>query len=285
MKNLALFLYCLAALLLAGCIAASEEPIEASPGRNQTTKTPDGGWDDFPNKYMPTLEDLDSKVGRLPVPVGTRYTSLSTNGRAGLKVAYSTPPCTGDSTVFQYRSPVRDFFLYDTITFFDSAGIAHCQSPGGTRSREKHVRRVVELGVGEVQETIENSITDQDILPRHTIHGTGSIRLESGHEFTIQSYDVTLLTPFDAQEIFVLEAGMSLLYKDGYSIHLDLAKPHPYRTVDFFPADGPPDTSLIMTGPITHPAAQGGVDTVGYIDLFGDRTIRIRDWTGTPVAP
>lgn len=306
MKNLAFLLQCLAVFLLAGCMDASVEPTETSveptekplePTKTsvEPTGTPDvrikttningGGWDDFPNKYKPTLLDLNANVRQLPAPVGTRYASLYPINPTGAKVAAAAAPCSGDSAVLQYKSPMRDFFLYDTISYYDTNGVAHCWPQEGRRSVETHQRHIVEFGVGEVWESIQDSITDQDVLPRHTIRGTGLIRLESGRELIIQSYDLILLTQFGTQDAFVVNAGLKLLYKDGYTINLDLAKPRPYGALDFYPADGPADYSLIMTGPITHATAQGGVDTVGFIDLYGDRTIRVRDWTGVPVVP
>jgi hypothetical protein len=285
MRNLALLLPSVAAILLAGCLAASNEPTGTSAEKSGSTKNHGGGWDDFPNKYRPTLLEMSSEVRQLPIPLSTAYGSLSPAALTGSKVSAPAGPCAGDSTLFQYKSPVRGFSLNDTITYYDSIGVAHCDLPEGSRSGKRNTRRIVEPGVGEAWEIIEDSISDQEVLPRHTIHSTGLIRLESGLEIIIQSYDCTLLTPIGADDVEVMSAGMKLLYKDGYVIHFDLAKPHPYRAPDFFPFEGAPDTSLIMSGPITHPGVGSGVDTVGYVDLFGDRTIRIRDWTGAPVGP
>ena len=282
MRNLALLLSCLAAILLAGCFTTSER---TSDDKSRSAENHGGGWDDFPNKYGQTLQDMNSEVRQLPTPLSTAYGSLLPATQTASKVAASAGPCAGDSTLFEYKSPVRDFYVNDTITYYDSNGVAHCALPEGSQSGKRNTRRVVEPGVGEAWEIIEDSISDQDVLPRHTIHSTGLIRLESGRELIIQSYDCTLLTPIGAEDVVVMGAGMKLLYKDGYVIHFDLAKPHPYRAPDFFPFEGPPDQSLIMSGPITHPAVGSGVDTVGYVDLFGDRTIRIRDWTGAPVRP
>jgi hypothetical protein len=285
MRNLALLPPSLAAILLAGCLAASNEPIGTSAGKSLPTENHGGGWDDFPNKYRPTLLDMNSEVRQLPIPLSTAYGPLSPAALTGSKVSASAGSCAGDSTLFRYKSPVRDFYLNDTITYYDSVGVAHCDLAEGNRSGKRNTRRIVEAGVGEAWEIIEDSISDREVLPRHKIHSTGLIRLESGLELTIQSYDCTLLAPMGVEDVDVLSAGMKLLYKDGYAIHFALAKPNPYRAPDFFPFEGAPDTSLIMSGPITHPAAGSGTDTVGYVDLFGDRTIRIRDWTGAPVGP
>jgi hypothetical protein len=271
MRNLAVLLICLAANLLAGCFAASDEP-------TRSTKNHGGGWDDFPNKYGQTLLDMNAEVRQLPLPLSTYYDSLHPATPAGPRVAASAGPCMGDSTVFEYKSPVRNFYVYDTITYYDSNGVADCKPAEGSRSVKRNTRRIVEPGVGESWETSVDSISDQDVLPRHTIHSTGLMRLESGREIIMESWDCTLLTPFGEKDLSVVNAGMKLLYKDGYALHFDLARPHPYKAIDLFPFEGPPDQSLIMSGPITHPGVGSGVDTVGYVDLFGDRTIRIRDW-------
>jgi hypothetical protein len=284
LKYLAFLLQCLPLLMLAGCNGTTDGSSEDA--RNQPVNPQEkGGWDDFPNKYRPMLLDLNANVPQLPAPFGTRYATLSSVDPGGLnKVSSSDPGCPGDSAVFKYQSRISDFFLYDTITYYDSTGMAHCASPGGSRASERHIRHIVEVGVGEAWETIHDSITDQDVLPRHTIHGTGLIQLESGRAFTIRSYDLTLLTQFGTQDAFVLDAGMELLYKDGFTIHLGLAKPHPYKAVDFFPVDGSMPHDLIMTGPISHASANGGVDTVGFVDLFDDHLLQVRDWTGARIA-
>jgi hypothetical protein len=286
MRNPALLLTCLAGLLLAGCFAASDEPTGTSNDKRRSAENNGGGWDDFPNKYGQTLLDMNSEVRQLPLPLSTYYASLYPATQTVPKVAAPAGPCTGESTLFQYKSPVRDFYLNDTITYYDSNGVPDCALPEGDRSVKRDTRRIVESGVGEAWETSVDSISDRDVLPRHTIHSTGLMRLESGREIIMESWDCILLTPIGEEDVSVVSAGMKLLYKDGYALHFDLARPHPYTAVDLFPFEGPLDQSLIMSGPITHPAAAGsGIDTVGYADLFGDRTIRIRDWTGKPVGP
>jgi hypothetical protein len=281
MRNLALLLSCLAATLLAGCFAISGN----SGDKSRSTENHAGGWDDFPNKYGQTLQDMNSEVRQLPMPLSTYYGSLYPATQTVSKVAASAGSCSGDSTVFQYQSTVRDFYLNDTITYYDSNGVAHCAPPEGSRSVKTNTRRIVERGVGESWETSVDSISDQDVLPRHTIHSAGLMRLESGREIIMESWDCVLLAPIGEEDVSVVSAGMKLLYKDGFALHFDLARPHPYMAIDLFPFEGPPDRSLIMSGPITHPAAGNGVDTIGYVDLFGDRTVRIRDWTGAPVGP
>jgi hypothetical protein len=284
MRNLALLLSYLAATLLAGCFASSDEPTGNSGDKSRSTEIHGGGWDDFPNKYRQTLLDMNAEVRQLPIPLSTYYPSLDPANQTVSKVAASGGTCTGDSTVFEYRSPVRDFYVNDTITYYDSNGVAHCAPPEGSRSVKTNTRRIVEPGVGESWETSVDSISDQDVLPLHTIHSTGLMRLESGREIIMESWDCILLTPIGVEDLSVVSAGMKLLYKDGYALHFDLAKRHPYLAIDIFPFEGPADQSLIMSGPITHPVGSS-VDTLGYVDLFGDRTIRIRDWTGAPVVP
>jgi hypothetical protein len=293
LKYLAFLPQCLAIFMLAGCIATSDEPSMASvkqsandsKGGNPQEK---GGWDDFPNKYKPMLLDLSANARQIPVPLGTRYETIYSINETVLNKSAADGygnGCAGDSTVFKYQRPQNDFFLYDTTTFYDSNGVANCAAQGGSRASERHVRRIVELGVGEAWETIQDSITDQDILPRHTLHGTGFFRLESGLEFTIRSYDMTLLTQFGTLDAFVVDANLELLYKEAYTIRLGLAKPHPFKAVDFFPMNGPVQRDLIMTGPITHASANGGVDTLGFIDLYDDHILQVRDWAGERIAP
>ena len=324
MKSPALFLLGLTVFLVAGCFspneAPSDAPVKPTPAtpKAQTAQNNggwddfpnknnggwddfpnknNGGWDDFPNKYRPTLLDLDSNAPRLPMPLGTRYAALASGNPAVLSKAaagsdacqataaqFEDAPCPGDSTVFMYQSPVRDLFLYDTITYYDNMGIAHCSLPGGNRAVERHVRRIVEVGVGEAWETIRDSITDMDVFPRHTLHGTGRIQLESGQELAIRSYDMTLLTQFGTWNAYIVDASLELVYKDDYVIRLALAKPHPYQAIDLFPVDRSSEYGVVMSGPITHAGANGGTDTVGYVDLFDDHTFHVRDWTGAPVA-
>ena len=75
--------------------------------------------------------------------------------------------------------------------------------------------------------------------------------------------------PFGAQRLgFVsgLDNGRPFIdVVDAF--HFELVKPNPYRVPDFFPFEGPPDTSRIMSGPITHPGDGGGIDTVGSTTL------------------
>ncbi len=252
-----------------------------------------GGWDDFPNKYKPTLQDLATNARQLPVPMGTRYgaptETKAPNGKVSAamsptEVFAAQGPCTGTFEVYGYKDPLLDYFIKDTLSYFDSAEVAHCSPQGGSNTRETHIRYIMDLHSGESWENLQDKVTDQDVLPRHTIHGTGHFRLNSGQEFIIQSYDVVLITQFGNWDAFVLSASMKLLYKDGYNISLDLVKAHPYKAVDFFPVGALPDPTKIMSGPITRASAKG-VDTVGFIDLFGDRTIRVRDWAGERVAP
>lgn len=289
LKYIAFLSQCLALLMLAGCLGTTDGPSEdAGKTSASSSKRPapqeKGGWDDFPNKYRPLLVDLNANVRQLPAPYGTRYAVLPSSNQALTKVSATDPGCAGDSTVFKYQGLTSDIFLYDTTTFYDSTGAPHCSSQGGSRAGEKHIRRIVELGVGETWETLHDSITDQDLLPRHTLHGTGRIQMASGREFTIQSYDLTLMTQFGTQDAFVLDAGMELLYKDGFTIRLGLAKPHPYKAIDFFPVTGSAQHDLIMTGPITHASDKGGIDTLGFIDLFEDHLVQVRDWTGAGIA-
>ena len=244
-----------------------------------------GGWDDFPNKYKPTLLELATNARQLPVPLGTRYGApADTTSHILGKASAAQGPCTGTFEVFGYKSKIKDLFIKDTLSYFDSNEVAHCAPQGGSHTRETHIRYVMDVGVGEAWENIEDKVTDQDVLPRHTIHGTGKFRLEGGPEFTIQSYDVTMITEFGNWDAFILNASMKLLYKDGYNITLGLVKAHPYKAVDFFQIDGSLDPTKIMSGPITR-ASDKGIDTVGYVDLFGDHSVRIRDWAGERVAP
>lgn len=249
------------------------------PGNN-------GGWDDFPNKYKPTLQELASGVQALPVPMGTRYGATQTVTPPA-KVSANQDPCPkGPFEVYGYRDPARNFFIVDTMRYYDSVGGAHCSPTYGNTGSEHHERYIMDLASGESWETLVDTITDQHVLPRHTIHGTGRIKLARGLEFKIVSYDVVLITQFGSWDAFVLNAGMKLAYKDGYNIELKLVKPHPYKAIDFFPVEGGVgDGSKVMSGPITRANDKGGIDTLGFIDLFTDRTVEIRDWKGDLVAP
>jgi hypothetical protein len=287
LKLLALIIQGMDLFFLAGCLATDDSGDAGKPSitdPKQPNPQQQGGWDDFPNKYNPVLQELNANASQLPVPLGTRYIAINSgNGTELGKSAAGIGCAAGDSAVYMFQSRAKDFFLYDTTTFYDSNGVASCKAQGGNRASERHIRRIVELGVGEAWETITDSITDQDILPRHTLHGTGFFRLESGLEFTIRSYDMTLLTQFGTLDAFVVDASLELLYKEGYTIRLGLAKEHPFKAVDFFPVEGSVDYSVLMTGPITHASATGGIDTLGYIDLTDDHALRVRDWTGAPV--
>jgi hypothetical protein len=243
-----------------------------------------GGWDDFPNKYKPTLTDLATNAPALPVPMGTRYGAPALPGSSDAPSKASAGGCTGNYSVYGYDNG-KGMFIKDTIVYHDSLGGSHCAPQPGGRASEDHNRYVMDLKSGESWEMLKDSITDQDVLPKHNIHGTGHVRLSSGLVFTIKSYDVSMLTSFGNWDAYVLDASMTLAYKDGYDIQLKLSKPHPYKSTDFFPVTGtPPETGKIMSGPITKATATG-VDTLGFMDLYSDRTLAIRDWKGDLVKP
>ena len=111
--------------------------------------------------------------------------------------------------------------------------------------------------------------------------------LNSGMELTIDAYDTDMIILYGEPLATVRSASLALSWGNGYSFKMDLAKPRPFKTVDLFPAwGGDPSLGKILSGPIMHAgsgATAGKIDTLGYVDLYADHIVVIRDWTGAVV--
>jgi hypothetical protein len=249
-------------------------------------KNNNGGWDDFPNKYKPTLLELATKMRQLPMPMGTRYSAQPDLGKPPSKTAAAA--CTGISEIAAIRYNKNTIYGVDTISYYDTQDRPHCdwQSP---TTRETHARHMINDASGEAWENIDIRILDEATLPNYLTHGTGRMLLNNGMKFTIDAYDIDMIILYGDSLATVRSASLALSWQDGYSFKMDLAKARPFKTVDLFPAWGDnPSQGKILSGPILHPgsgASAGGIDTVGYIDLYADHTVAIRDWTGTLVQP
>ncbi|MDB5104473.1 MAG: hypothetical protein JWP91_2162 [Fibrobacteres bacterium] len=252
-------------------------------GKKDSLKPPvngNGGWDDFPNKYMPTLMELAARMKALPMPLGTRYNAqpatVNTNGSSKAAAA----ACTGISEIAALRYNKNTLYGVDTISYYDSLGQPHCDWQKPT-TRETHARHMINDASGEVWENIDIKILDDATLPNWITHGTGRMVLNNGMKFTIDSYDIDMIVLYGDTTATVRSASLALTWQNGYSFKMDLAKARPFKTLDLFPAWGDnPSLGKIMTGPILHDTT-----TVGYIDLYADHTVLIRDWTGALVTP
>jgi hypothetical protein len=245
-----------------------------------------GGWDDFPNKYRPTLIEFANKMRQLPMPLGTRYSAQPKNlPQAQAKMA-AVQACTGLYEIAGLHYNNNTLYGLDTVSYYDNVNQPHCawQSP---TTRETHARHTIDEASGEVWENIDIKILDDNVLPNYLTHGTGRMLFNNGMKITIDSYDVDAIVIYGDSTVSVRSASLALSWQDGYSFKLDLAKPRPFKTVDLFPIWGAnPSLGIILSGPILHPGATAGsVDTLGYADLYADHTVSIRDWTGALVTP
>lgn len=275
----------LALLLLGGCFT-NEENLGDKPPPVDTTKTVIGpkknnGWDDFPNKYLPTLKELAGKMTKLPTPYGFRYNSQ--NGVPSKRSADTTCPA-GDHEIFGLNLPEKGLYMVDTIRYYNAAGEAGCRWHTLNTVRVTHNRYVLDLNSGESWEVVIDSISDQVVLPRHSLSGTGRIRLNSKLDFTVDSYRVDYLTPYAEPGAIVRSGHLKLGWKE-YRFEMEISKTMPFRVDDFFPARGESTTEKMMSGPILHPGDAGKTDTLGYIDLHSDHSVVIRDWTGKAINP
>lgn len=76
--------------------------------------------------------------------------------------------------------------------------------------------------------------------------------------------------------IIIQHAWLDLGWRDGDSLRMTLARPKSFRAADLFPAwESLPAPGRIMSGPIMKGAA-----LAGYIDLYADGTVGIRDQAG-----
>jgi hypothetical protein len=256
-------------------------------GKDSIKTNGNGGWDDFPNKYKPTLIDLANRMQKLPMPMGTRYSAqpdlvppVGAKSSAGL--------CTGTTEIAALRYQKNTIYGVDTISYYDNLGQPHCDWQRPT-TRETHSRHMVNDASGEVWEKIDITILDDETLPNWLTHGTGRMVLNNGMKFNIDSYYIDMMILYGDTVATVRSASLALSNDNGYSFKMELAKNRPFKTVDLFPAWGDnPSLGKILSGPITHPAGgavPGKIDTVGYIDLYADHTVAIRDWTGATVSP
>lgn len=245
-----------------------------------------GGWDDFPNKYRPTLEEIATRMQRLPVPMGTRYSGQPTNAPAAKTAA--TQACGGISEIAAIRYNNNTIYGVDTISYYDSLDQPHCDWQTPT-TRETHARHMINDASGEVWEKLDIRILDERTLPNYLTHGTGRMVLNNGTRFTIDAYDVDMIILYGDSLATIRSASLAMTWQDGYSFKLDLVKPKPFKAVDFFPAWGyGPALGRILSGPILHPGSgtrEGLVDTVGFVDLYADHSVDVRDWAGSLVRP
>lgn len=238
-----------------------------------------GGWDDFPNKYMPTLKELSMKMTKLPMPMGIRYNSAIGDKPLSKVAAADTCP-DGPREIFGLNIPARGLYVIDTIRYYNLAGEVGCKWHTLNTARVTHNRYILDISSGEAWEELIDSVSEQVVLPRHSISGTGRIRLNSRLEFAIQNYRVDMLTPYGEPGAIVTGGALKLGWKDGWTFNMEIVKPSPFKVDDYYPARDPaPATEKILSGPIRHDTT-----TVGYIDLHSDHTVVIRDWTGKPVT-
>jgi hypothetical protein len=245
-----------------------------------------GGWDDFPNKYKPTLIELANKMRQLPMPMGTRY-SVQPKVLPPSKQA-AAQACAGLYEIAGLHYSNNTIYGLDTISYYDTQNQPHCDWQNPT-TRETHARHMINDASGEVWEKIDIRILDDNALPNYLTHATGRMLLNNGMKFTIDSYDVDAMVIYGDSTVNIRSASLQLSWQDGYSFKMDLAKPRPFKVVDLFPVWGDnPSLGKVLSGPIVHPGSgvsAGLIDTVGYIDLYADHTVAIRDWTGTLVQP
>ncbi|MDB5047803.1 MAG: hypothetical protein JWO30_874 [Fibrobacteres bacterium] len=252
------------------------------------THTGIGGWDDFPNKYKPTLIELANKMRQLPMPMGTRYSVQPkiVPPLGSFSKAAAAQACTGISEIAGLRFSDNTIYGLDTISYYDSKNLPHCDWQNPT-TRETHARHMINDASGEVWEKIDIQILDDNTLPNYLTHATGRMLLNNGMKINIDSYDVDAMVIYGDSTVNVRSASLQLSWQNGYSFKMDLAKARPFKVVDLFPIwGGNPSLGKILSGPILHPGtAAGAVDTLGFIDLYSDHTVAIRDWTGTLVQP
>jgi hypothetical protein len=180
--------------------------------------------------------------------------------------------------IFNHRYP-DDIYVVDTLRYYNATGDISCGLQPLMTTRITHNRHIMDLSSGQAWEQFEDSIWNHTSLPRHVVSGTGLIQLNSRLVFTVDSYGVTTVRPPDESEVLVTEAHLRMSWKDGYTFDLEISKTTPYKAMDFFPASGGGAAGdKVMTGKI-----RNDTTTVGYIDLFADRSVMIRDWTGKPV--
>ena len=242
-------------------------PLTGGPGKNN-------GWDDFPNKFLPTLQVFAGKMTKLPLPYGVRYNIVVDKPLSKTAAADSCPD--GPREIFGLNVPATGLYVVDTIRYYNMQGEVGCNWHTLNTSRVTHDRYVMDLGSGEAWEHIEDSVSEQVVLPRYAIGGSGRIKLNSKIEFKIDSYRVDMVTPYGEPGAIVTGGHLRMTWKDGYWFDLEVVKATPFKVDDFFPVRGTPTAGeKVMSGPIRHDTT-----TVGYMDLFADHSVVIRDWAG-----
>lgn len=283
-------LTCLA--LLIGCFPIEQDPSFDSKSdprdtikvvRPDTGKPADTsvatktGWEAYPGKYLPALKELSAKMTHLPTPYGVIYFPLD-NDPLLMKAAAGDCP-DGPREIFGLNLEDRGFYATDTIRYFDEAGKADCHWNSPTIVRVTHNRYILDLKSGQAWEELVDSVSNQLILPRHSISGKGRIRLKSGLELAMESFEVEILTPFRQPGVQIMSSRLHLVWKDGYSFDLRMEKDSPLKAVDFQPIrEAGTAGDKVMSGPI-----RNDTTLVGYMDLYADHAVVIRDWTGKPV--
>lgn len=287
-----ILLACLCTAILSACLSpdntAGQNLVDAGikrPVDTTTIKPPikNGGWDDFPNKAMPDLQEMASKIKKLPVPMGIRYDQITATPPSAFTKSSAAPDTTcpdGPKEVFGYTVKDHNMYMVDTIRYYDTTGTVSCHWKAGSTQRVTHDRHIIDLASGQSWEHIEDSVTEQDVLPGHHIGGTGLIKLNSGIDLAIDSYWLNMVTPYGESEAVILGGSLRMTWKNGYTLDLSIIKTMPYKALDFFPPQGAASLGeRIMSGPIKHDTT-----LVGYFDIYADHSVFIRDWLGQPVT-
>lgn len=254
----------------------AKPPVVVTPDTT-TVKPPlvikNNGWDDFPNKYLPTLKELSAKMTKLPLPYGVRYNSV--NDKPPSKVAARADCPDGPREVFGLDHPKTGLYVVDTIRYVNMQGVVSCAWDNLNMAKVTHDRYIMDLTSGEAWEHIEDSISEEVVLPRHAIHGSGRIKLHSKLEFALDAYHVDMMTPYGQPEAIVTGGNLKMTWKNGYWFDLQIVKAMPFKINDLFPIQGTPAVEKVMSG-----AIKNDTTTVGYMDLYADHSVAIRDWTG-----
>jgi hypothetical protein len=220
------------------------------------------------------LVRLAADVPRLPVPIGTRYFAAP----APAAKAAAAQACRGGMDVFALEHSARGVLGIDTVAYYDTAGATHCVQQAPT-ARETHARYVMDPSSGEAWERMEISITEDDAFPRYRTRGTGTIHLNSGVALAIVDYSIDMALDNATRTPIWFDAGLTLATADGLRIRLAMTAPRPIRAQDFFPIwQDAPRGRILLSGPIRQ-----GDALLGYMDLYDDRTVVIRDAADRPL--
>ena len=241
-----------------------------------------GGWDDFPNKAMPDLKMLATKLKTLPVPASFDY---ATTVKPQSKRSAAGDSCGNYSDLVSVDVAERGLTVVDTLRYYDAAGAGLCFY-GPSLLRLTHNRYMLN-GTSESWEAMEDTISQISTIPSQHIGCKGKIRLFNGVNLAIDSYSLDVKTPLGHPDALIFAGHLGLSWKDGslvdsagYRIDLEITKALPIKEADFFPARGIlPAGEVVMSGPIKH-----GAIVVGYFDLYSDHSVMIRDWNKAAVT-